>query len=124
MKKTYSGAESGKGAVYEWAGNRKAGEGRMEITETSPPSKVTIKLDFLKPFEGHNMAEFTLEGQGDSTNVTWAVHGPQPYFAKLMTVFVSMDTLLGKEFETGLTNMKAVAENPNEAREPHTSGAR
>lgn len=110
MKKTYSGAANGTSAVYEWAGNRKAGQGRMEIVDTSPPSKVTIKLDFLKPFEGHNVAEFTLEAQGGSTNVTWAVHGPQPYFAKVMTIFFSMDSLLGKELEAGLANMKSIAE--------------
>ena len=118
MKKTYSGAANGKGAVYEWAGNGKAGAGRMEITETAPPSKVTIKLDFVKPFEGHNTAEFTLEAKGDSTNVTWAVHGPQLYFAKVMSIFVSMDSLLGKEFEAGLTKMKSIAEERTEAREP------
>jgi hypothetical protein len=110
MKKTHTGAASGKGAVYEWAGNRKAGEGRMEITDTCPPSKVTIKLDFLKPFEGHNIAEFTLEAKGGSTNVTWAVFGPQPYFAKVMTIFFSMDKLLGKDFEAGLASLKVIAE--------------
>lgn len=110
MKKTYTGALSGKGAVYEWAGNGKAGQGRMEITDASPGSKVTIKLDFLKPFEGHNIAEFTLEANGGSTNVTWAIHGPQSYILKVMTTFFSMDNMLGKDFETGLGSMKAIAE--------------
>ena len=76
MKRTYSGAANGKGAVYEWAGKGKAGEGHMEITEASPRSTVTIKLDFFKPFEGHNMAEFTLEPYGDATNVAWAMQVP------------------------------------------------
>ena len=111
MKKTFSGASSGKGAVYAWEGNSKAGEGRMEITDTSPGSKVTIKLDFLKPFEGHNTAEFTVEPQGEFTNVTWAVFGPVPYVMKVMSIFFSMDKLLGKDFETGLANLKAIAEN-------------
>ena len=82
----------------------------MEITDSSTPSKVTIKLDFVKPFEGHNTAEFTLEAEGDSTDVTWAVHGPTPYIVKVMGIFVSMDRMLGKEFETGLTNLKALTE--------------
>ena len=111
MKKTFSGAASGRGAVYAWAGNSKAGEGRMEITDTSPGSKVTIKLDFLKPFEGHNTAEFTLESQGEFTNVTWAISGPKPYVMKVMCLFFSMDKMLGKDFETGLTNMKSIAES-------------
>ena len=110
MKRTYSGAASGKGAVYAWEGNSKVGQGRMEITESSPPSKITIKLDFVKPMEGHDTAEFTLEPKGDSTNVTWRMYGPSPYIAKVMGVFVSMDQMIGKDFETGLANMKSVAE--------------
>jgi carbon monoxide dehydrogenase subunit G len=110
MKKAYSGAESGNGAVYEWQGNSRAGQGRMEITATSHPSRVTIKLDFIRPFEGHNLAAFTLEPQGGSTNVTWMMDGPSPYVAKLMGVFVNMDNMIGKEFEAGLANLKAVAE--------------
>ena len=110
MQKTFSGAASGKGAVYEWAGNGKAGQGRMEITGASPGSNVTIQLDFLKPFEGHNVAEFTLEGRGGATNVTWAIQGPQSYILKVMTMFCSMDKMLGKDFEAGLGNMKALAE--------------
>jgi hypothetical protein len=110
MKKILSGAASGKGSVYEWDGNSKAGKGRMEITDSVPSSKVTIKLDFSKPMEGHNVAEFTLVPSGDSTSVTWAMSGPMPYVAKVMSVFFDMDKLIGKEFETGLANMKAVAE--------------
>jgi hypothetical protein len=72
----------------------------------------------LKPFEGRNTAEFTLEAGGDATNVTWTVRGPQPYFAKVMTIFVGMDSLLGKEFEAGLANMKTVAEKQSEVWEP------
>jgi hypothetical protein len=70
MKRTYSGATRGNGTVYAWDGNGKAGAGRMEITDTSPPSQVTIKLDFVKPFKNHNIAEFTLESKGAFTNVT------------------------------------------------------
>jgi carbon monoxide dehydrogenase subunit G len=110
MKRTYTGAPNGKGAVYEWESNSKAGKGRMEITNTSPPSQVTINLDFVKPFEAHNIVEFTLEAKGDSTNVTWAMHGPTPYMAKVMHVFFDMDSMVGKDFETGLANLKAVAE--------------
>jgi len=110
MKKTFSGAGSGKGAVYEWNGNNKAGTGRMEILESSVPNKIRIKLDFLKPFEGHNTSEFTMSPKGDSTEVTWAMFGHSAFPAKIMHVFVSMDKLMGKDFETGLANLKAVAE--------------
>jgi hypothetical protein len=110
MKRAHSGAASGKGAVYEWEGNDKVGKGRMEIVDAAPPSKVVIKLDFLKPFEAHNTAEFTLEPQGDSTHLTWTMYGPAPFVSKLMQVFVSMDSMIGKDFEAGLANMKAAAE--------------
>jgi carbon monoxide dehydrogenase subunit G len=110
MKRSYSGAAAGKGAAYAWQGNSKVGEGRMEITDTSPPSKITIKLDFIKPFEGHNTAEFTLEPKGDTTNVIWTMYGPSAYIHKLIGVFASMDKMIGKDFETGLANLKTVAE--------------
>jgi len=109
MRRTHSGAASGKGAVYEWEGNSKVGQGRMEILEASP-AKVIIKLDFLKPFEGHNIAEFTLQPQSDSTSVTWAMYGPAPFFSKVMQVFMSMDKMIGKDFDSGLANLKAIAE--------------
>jgi hypothetical protein len=110
LKRTHSGATSGRGAVYEWAGNKDVGSGRMEITDSSPASKVVIKLDFLQPFEAHNITEFTLAPQGGGTQVTWKMHGPAPFVTKLMQVFVSMDKMVGKDFETGLANMKAAAE--------------
>jgi len=110
MKRTFNGPANGKGSVYEWEGKRKVGQGRMEITDASAPSQVTIKLDFIKPFEGHNVAEFVLEPKGDSTNVTWTMRGPSPYIAKLMSVFFSMDSMIGKDFEAGLANLKAAAE--------------
>ena len=110
MKRTQSGAPSGKGAVYAWEGNGKAGAGRMEIIESTPASKVGIQLDFIKPFEGHNIAEFTLAPQGDTTQVTWVMHGPTPFVSKVMQVFVSMDAMIGKDFEAGLANLKAITE--------------
>ncbi len=110
LKRTYSGPSSGTGAVYAWEGNKNVGVGRMEIMETTMPSRVAIKLDFLKPFEVHNIAEFTLEPAGGGTRVTWAMHGPSPFMMKLMGVFTSMDKMVGKDFEAGLAKMKAAAE--------------
>ena len=110
MKRVFSGAESGKGAVYAWDGNKDVGQGRMEIVEATPPSKIAIKLDFIKPFEGHNMAEFTLAPAGDSTTVTWAMYGPSPYVAKVMGTFFDLDKMIGDDFEAGLAALKTVAE--------------
>jgi hypothetical protein len=110
MKRTYSGAPSGKGAVYQWDGNNDVGAGRMEIIDTAMPSNVVIKLDFIKPFEGHNVARFTMEPSGDSTRVTWSMDGPNLYVGKVMSVFMNMDAMIGNDFATGLANLKAVAE--------------
>jgi uncharacterized protein YndB with AHSA1/START domain len=110
MKRTHSGAASGKGAVYEWDGNKEIGKGRMEILESTPPSKVVFAMHFIKPFEAHNTAEFLLEPSGDSTTVTWAIFGPQPYLAKVMHLFFNMDRMIGTEFEAGLSSLKAITE--------------
>jgi uncharacterized protein YndB with AHSA1/START domain len=110
MKRTLGGAPSGKGATYAWEGNSKAGQGRMEIVESTPPGTVGIQLDFIKPFEGHNRTVFTLTPQGDATQVNWSMSGPTPFVSKLMQVFVSMDAMIGKDFEEGLANLKALTE--------------
>ena len=110
MKRSHSGAASGKGAVYAWEGNGDVGAGRMEILETTAPSRVLIRLDFIKPFEARNTAEYTLRPEGEATRVTWAMYGPAPFVSKLMQVFVSMDAMIGKDFEQGLANLKALAE--------------
>jgi Polyketide cyclase / dehydrase and lipid transport len=110
MKRSYSGAESGKGAVYGWEGNGNVGAGRMEILEESIPSKILIKLDFFKPFEGHNTAEFTMLPQGGATHLSWVMRGPAPFISKLMQVFMNLDHMVGKDFETGLANLKKLTE--------------
>ena len=110
MKRTVSGAASGKGAVYEWDGNSQVGKGRIEITDASAPARVTIKLDMIKPMEGHNIVNFTLEPNGGATHVTWAMRGTCAYMAKVMGLFCDMDRMIGKDFEIGLANLKALAE--------------
>jgi uncharacterized protein YndB with AHSA1/START domain len=111
MKRTYSGTASGRGAVYAWDGNKNVGSGRMEILDASSPSKIVIKLDFFKPFEAHNTAEFTVLPQGDgATNISWVMHGPAPFMSKIMQVFMNIDKMVGKDFEIGLSNLKKLTE--------------
>ncbi|RKP49293.1 SRPBCC family protein [Trinickia fusca] len=105
----YSAHDSGAGASYAWE-SAKVGSGRMEIVSVTPSSNVTLKLDFIKPFEAHNMADFTLTPNAGGTDVTWAMHGPTPYFSKVMQVFISMDSMVGNDFAAGLANLKALAE--------------
>jgi uncharacterized protein YndB with AHSA1/START domain len=110
MTRAFSGPMLGVGSVYEWSGNKDVGMGRMEIASEAAPMRLLINLDFLEPFESHNTAEFTLESRGESTNVVWSIQGPSNYVMKVMTVFTSMDAMMGKDFEAGLANLKALAE--------------
>lgn len=110
MQRTYGGAPNGKGALYAWDGNRNIGKGSLEIADTSPPSRVTMKLDFVRPFECHNILDFTLEPKGDVTAVTWAMHGPMPFISKVMSVVCNMDKMVGNDFDAGLASLKAIAE--------------
>jgi uncharacterized protein YndB with AHSA1/START domain len=110
MKREYSGSERGAGAIYTWDGNNKVGAGRMEILSATPGRALSVKLDFLRPFEGHNTADFTVAPEATATEVTWTVHGPRVFVVKLMSVFVSLDKLMGKDFERGLAKLKTVAE--------------
>jgi carbon monoxide dehydrogenase subunit G len=111
MKRSFGGAGSGRGSIYEWAGNSNVGSGRMEIVESSEPSKITIQLDFLTPFEAHNIATFTMEPAGGATNVTWVMDGPTPFVGKIIHVFLNMDRMVGTDFEAGLANLKTAAEH-------------
>jgi len=110
MQRTYSGAPRGKGSVYEWDGNKNIGKGRIEIAEAVPSSKVVFDMHFIKPFEARNTGEFTLAPAGGNTDVTWAMYGPSPFVSKVMGVFFSMDRMIGREFEAGLANLKAITE--------------
>jgi len=110
MKRTYSGPASGVGAVYEWDGNKNVGQGRMQVLEAAAPSKLRLDLRFMKPFKAHNTAEFTLEPRGDSTTVTWAMYGPLTFMSRVIGLFINMDKMIGRDFEAGLQNLKALAE--------------
>jgi uncharacterized protein YndB with AHSA1/START domain len=113
MKQSFSGAASGKGAACEWDGNKNVGKGRMEIAESTPPSRIVIDLHFIKPFEGRNTAEFAMQPGGagqDATDVTWTMTGRSAFPAKVICVFMDMDKMIGKDFEAGLANLKALAE--------------
>jgi hypothetical protein len=111
LKREYSGPASGLDSAYAWEGNNKVGKGQMRIIESTPPSRIRVQLDFLKPFEAHNTAEFTLQPLGEETEVVWAMYGPQPYLSKLMGMVFSMEKLVGKDFEKGLADLKASAES-------------
>ena len=111
MQRTYSGAASGVGAISDWASTGSAGSGRMQITQALPPTRITVQVDFAKPFKAHNINEFSFAPEGSGTRVTWMMHGTNVYPAKIMSVFVNMDQMMGTHFEAGLRNLKAAAES-------------
>jgi hypothetical protein len=110
MKQTYEGAAAGAGAVYTWVGNREVGEGRMTIVESRPGDLVRVRLDFVKPFAGTSVAEFTFRPEGDRTAVTWTMTGEKSFVAKGIHLVMNMDRMIGDQFDKGLAAMKTVAE--------------
>ena len=110
MKTTYSGPTSGPGAAYHWIGNDDVGEGRMTIKDSTPSDKVNIDLEFIKPFESRSLTAFALRPEGSGTNVSWTMTGQNNFMSKAMTLFMSMDKMVGNDFEKGLAQLKAVAE--------------
>ena len=110
MARRYFGPDSGVGSVYEWEGKRKVGQGRMEIVDATAPTSIGVKLDFIKPFKSHSQTRFTLAPENGGTNVTWTMTGPKTFATKVMGIFTSMDKLVGRDFEKGLAQLKAISE--------------
>lgn len=110
MQSRYSGPAAGVGAALDFHGNKDVGRGRITITGSKAPSEVTMQLDMFEPFEGHNTVVFTLAPDGAGTRVTWAMHGPSAFITKLMGLFFNMDQMIGQDFESGLANLRQLAE--------------
>jgi hypothetical protein len=115
LERTYEGPAAGVGAKYAWRGNKKVGEGRMTITESQPGELVRIKLEFLKPFQATNTAEFMFHPEGDGTNMTWSMIGERNFMFKAMGLVMNMDKMIGADFERGLANLQAVVEGRPQA---------
>lgn len=105
----YSGPASGPGASYAFTGNKEVGKGAIRIT-SSERDVVRMSLTMLEPFEAENRVEFRLEPREGATQVTWALEGRVPYFAKIIHLFFDMDSMVGKDFEAGLAGLKKLAE--------------
>ena len=110
MRRTYGATTAGKGATYAWEGDGKAGAGRMEIAESTAPSRVGIVLDFEKPIANRARTTFTLSPHGDATLVTWTMESPNRYLVKVMHLFFDAEQMVGDDFARGLADLKAAAE--------------
>jgi uncharacterized protein YndB with AHSA1/START domain len=112
LERRYSGADAGVGAVYEWSGNKKAGQGRMEIVEAEAPGRIVIALDFLKPFKSSNTTRFTFTPAGDGTRVLWSMTGPRPLMMRLLGFLFNPEKMVGPDFEKGLARLGAAVSAP------------
>jgi uncharacterized protein YndB with AHSA1/START domain len=110
MKRTFAGADRGVGATSDWSGAGNTGKGRMTITGSIPSRSVTLAVDWERPFSVRNINQFLLEPDGSNTRVTWSMSGPNLFVMKLMSVFTNMDRMMGQHFESGLDNLKTIAE--------------
>ncbi len=110
MKRTFKGTDSGVGARYAWVGNDQVGEGRMTIEESKPQELVRIKLEFIKPWESTSTTLFQFKPEGEGVSVTWKMEGTNNFVGKAFSAFMDMDTMIGKDFESGLANLKGAAE--------------
>jgi len=110
MKRTYEGPSAAVGASYAWVGSREVGEGRMTIVESRPSDLIQVKLEFVKPFAGTSVAEFSFKPDGERTLVTWRMTGDKNFIAKAIHLVMSMDRMIGDQFDKGLAAMKTVAE--------------
>jgi len=109
MQRSYTGTDSGVGAKYAWSGNRKAGSGTMEIIQSSAPSSIRIRLEFTKPFKTVNPTTFTFTPAGNGTQVTWTMTGENKGLGKIFALFMTMDKMVGADFDKGLASLAAAA---------------
>jgi uncharacterized protein YndB with AHSA1/START domain len=110
MKSNFSGADAGAGAVMAWDGNNKVGAGKMTITESQPNEMIRFQVDFQKPMQATNTAEFTFRYAGGRTVVTWSMAGKNNLMGKLFALFMDFDKMCSCQFEKGLAGLKSVAE--------------
>jgi hypothetical protein len=110
VKNTYEGPPAGTGAVSRWAGNKKVGEGIMTITDSRPYDSIKMKLEFIKPFASTADVQFDFKPEGNGTGVTWTMSGKKNFMSKAFCLFVSMDKMVGGDFERGLANLKELTE--------------
>jgi uncharacterized protein YndB with AHSA1/START domain len=120
-KNTYEGPPAGTGAAFAWSGNRNIGEGRMTIIESVPPELVRFRLDFVKPFKGTNLAEFTFKAEGGKTTVTWSMSGKNNFITKGFGLFINCEKMVGGQFDRGLAQIKELTEA--KARTPEAARA-
>jgi len=110
MQGTYQGPVEGPGAIYDFKGSGRGGEGSIEIVGHKPAAEVTMQLNMRKPMRAQNLIVFSLTPAEDATEVTWLMQGKVPFVGKILHLLFSMDKMCGRDFESGLANLKSIAE--------------
>lgn len=108
---TYQGEDGQPGSSYHWVGDeKKTGEGNMENTGVKD-GEMDYKVSFIKPFKSEATGMLKTEDAGNGeTKVTWTMHSHMNFPMNAMLAFMSMDKMVGKDFEHGLANLKAYSE--------------
>ena len=109
-KTAFAGPEEGVGATFSWDGNRDVGQESMSNIDSSPNERVRFRMDFIKPMQATNTAEFTFKSEENLTAVTWALYGHRTYLCKFANMVLDTDKMVGAEFEKGLGNLKDLVE--------------
>ncbi len=107
----YAAQTSGVGAFNTWDNAKHNNVGRIEITGATPPSQVVMRLDMEKPMAASNRIVFDLASEGQGTRVSWTMSGDMNFSGCMLSVFVSIDNMCGKEFVKGLTALKQQVED-------------
>lgn len=111
VKNTFSGPASGVGSVCSWQGNRDVGAGSSTIIESKPGELVRLRMDWKEPMEGTSTVDFTFKPDGNRTLMTWHIYGKNGYVGKVMCLFMSMDRMIGGQFELGLASLRTLVED-------------
>lgn len=108
MQITYSGPDAGSGAVWAWK-SASQGDGRMSFTTAEPGRRLGYEL-FFPDFGTTSTGEFTLEATAGGTRVIWRMDGNMGRNPLFRWMALMADGMVGKDFDEGLANLKAVAE--------------
>lgn len=110
---TVTGPAATLGSSYAWDGNQ-SGAGRMTTIAIEEGSRIDFQLDFQRPMSVTNHASFIIGPQESPTKMTWSMQGHHRGFTGLLSravhLFVSIDTLVGQQFDSGLALLKELAE--------------
>ena len=107
-----TGDAAAPGHFYQWSG-KELGKGHMKIQEVKPYSAADLQLTFEEPFKSEAQNHFTFENVAEGTKVTWSMQG-QSDAAVDKWMYLTMDQMIGKDFDSGLQNLKELSEKTPE----------